>query len=70
MMAGGFVGGLYAGIMKVAVYFVGVGNVLVSLGFAGERVQSLPQGIIASVISFVVTFALCMVFKIEENEKK
>lgn len=70
MMAGGFVGGLYAGIMKVAVYFVGVGNVLVSLGFAGERVQSLPQGIIASAISFVVTFALCMVFKIEENEKK
>lgn len=70
MMIGGFVGGLYAGIMKVAVYFVGVGNVLVSLGFAGERAYSLPQGIVASVIAFAVTFVLCMVFKIEENEKR
>lgn len=70
MMAGGFVGGLYAGIMKVAVYFVGMGNVLVSLGFAGERAYSLPQGIIASVIAFGVTFVLCMVFKIEGNEKR
>lgn len=70
MMAGGFIGGLYAGIMKVAVYFVGVGNVLVCLGYAGERASSLPQGIIGCVIGFAVTFVLCMVFKFDNTPKK
>lgn len=70
MMAGGFIGGLYAGIMKVAVYFVGVGNVLVCLGFAGERASSLPQGIIASIIAFAITFVLCMVFKFDTPVKR
>ena len=70
MMIGGFVGGLYAGIMHVAVYFVGVGNVLVSLGFAGDRAGSLTHGIIGCVISFVVTFVLCMVLKFEDSAKK
>ncbi len=69
MMIGGFIGGLYAGIMKVAVYFVGSGNVLVCLGYAGERASSLPQGIIACIIAFVVTFILCMVFKFDKKEE-
>ena len=68
MMIGGFIGGLYAGIMKVAVYFVGAGNVLVCLGYAGERTSSLTQGIIACIISFIVTFVLCMIFKFNKKE--
>jgi len=70
MLIGGFAGGLYAGIMKVAVYFVGVGNVLVSLGFAGERASSLTHGLIGSVIAFAVTFVLCMVFKFDNSAKR
>lgn len=70
MMAGGFLGGLYVGIMKVAVYFVGVGNVLVSLGFAGERASSLPQGIVGCVIAFAVTLALCMVLGFDNTSKR
>ena len=70
MMAGGFVGGIYAGIMKVAVYFAGSGNVLSCLGFAGEYAPSLLHGIIASAIAFVVTLVLSMVVGFEKNEKK
>lgn len=70
MMIGGFVGGLYAGIMKVAVYFVGAGNVSVCLGYAGERASSLPQGIVACVIAFVVTFVLCMIFKFDDLKEE
>lgn len=70
MMAGGFVGGIYAGIMKVAVYFAGSGNVLSCLGFAGEYAPSLLHGIIASAIAFVVTLVLSIVVGFEKNEKK
>lgn len=70
MMAGGFAGGLYAGIMKVAVYFVGSGNLLVCLGFAGENAQSLPHGVAACVIAFIVTMVLCMAFGFESSKKR
>lgn len=70
MMAGGFAGGLYAGIMKVAVYFLGTTNVLACLCTAGERAGSLLQGVISCIVSFAVTFVLCMVFKIEDKEKR
>ena len=70
MMAGGFVGGYYACIMKVAVYFAGSGNVLSCLGFAEEYAPSLLHGIIASAIAFVVTLVLSMVVGFEKNEKK
>ena len=42
MLAGGFAGGFYAGLMNVAVYFVGSGNIAIALGFAGENANSLP----------------------------
>lgn len=70
MMAGGFVGGLYAGIMKVAVYFAGSGNVLSCLGFAGDYAPSLLHGIVASVIAFVVTLVLSLVVGFEKSDKK
>lgn len=69
MLAGGLIGGFYAGLMNVAVYVVGSGNVLVALGFAGASLpNSLIHGIIASIIAFLVTFALCMIFGFENKE--
>ena len=62
LFAGGIAGGLYAGLMGVAVYFVGSGNLLVALGFAGSNPASLLHGVIASIITFVVAFVLSMIF--------
>lgn len=69
MLAGGFVGGLYAGFAGVAVYFPGVANIMGFVSLAGEKAGSLTRGIIACVISFVVAFVLCMIFKIESKPK-
>lgn len=70
MLAGGFVGGFYAGLMNVAVYFVGSGNIAVALGFAGENTNSLPQGIIACIIAFGVTLVLAMVFGFDDKKER
>lgn len=69
MLVGGFAGGFYAGLMNVAVYFVGSGNIAVALGFAGEQASSLPQGIIACIIGFVVSFVLAMIFGFDDQRK-
>lgn len=69
MLAGGFAGGFYAGLMNVAVYFVGSGNIAVALGFAGENASSLPQGIIACIIAFIVTFVLSMIFGFDDKKE-
>lgn len=69
ILAGGFAGGLFAGIMKVAVYFVPSGNLLVCLGFAGERASSLPMGVVSCVIAFVVAFVLAMIFGVTDKQK-
>lgn len=70
MLAGGCAGGFYAGLMNVAVYVVGSGNILVALGFAGASLpNSLLHGIIASIIAFITTFALCMIFGFESREE-
>lgn len=69
MMAGGFIGGIYAGIMKVAVYFAGSGNVLSCLGFAGDYAPSLPHGVVACVIAFAVTLVMSMIFGFETSGK-
>ena len=69
MLAGGFAGGFYAGLMNVAVYFVGSGNIAIALGFAGENANSLPQGIIACVIAFVLTLSLAMIFGFDDKKE-
>jgi len=70
MLAGGFAGGFFAGLMKATVYFVPSGNALVFLGFAGERASSLPMGIVSCLIAFAVSFALCMIFGFEDKKKE
>jgi beta-glucoside PTS system EIICBA component len=55
MMIGGFVGGLYAGLMHVNAYtMIPVASVLAVLNFAGGPISNLVQGIISCVISFIV----------------
>lgn len=67
MLAGGFAGGFYAGLMNVAVYFVGSGNLLVALGFGGANPNSLLHGVIGCIIGFIVTFVLAMMFGFDSN---
>lgn len=73
LIAGGFAGGLYAGIMGVKAYaFVPVASFLAMTSFAGGSVSNLVHGIISGVISIVVaaavTFFLCRDMKIEEHK--
>lgn len=55
LMAGGFVGGLYAGLMNVTSYaMVPVASFLATTGFAGGPSSNFIHGIISCVIGFVV----------------
>lgn len=69
LLTGGFIGGIYAGIMKVAVYFIGSGNILVLLGFGGANPNSLIHGVIACVIAFIVTFVIAMIFGFDSQPR-
>ncbi len=68
LIAGGFVGGAYAAMMHVAVYFVSAGNLLAALCFAGENPASLLHGTIGCVIAFVISFVLAMIFGFDSNK--
>lgn len=55
MMAGGFAGGLYAGIMGVTAYaLIPVASVLNVLSYAGGSTANFVHGVIALTIAFVV----------------
>jgi PTS system beta-glucosides-specific IIC component len=58
---GGFVGGLYGGIMGIAVYTLGASNILCLLQYAGGPGTNLVNAIIAGVIAFVVACAVGIV---------
>ena len=69
VFAGGFIGGLIAGVMGAKVYFFsGLGNVFCLLGFAGEDPRSIVWATVACVVTFVVTFALAMIFGFEDKK--
>jgi len=64
MAAGGFAGGLYAGLMGVKAYaMVPVASFLALTGYAGGSTMNLVHGIISGIISVVVaavvTYLLC-----------
>lgn len=64
MAAGGFAGGLYAGLMGVKAYaMVPVASFLAMTGYAGGSAMNLVHGIISGVIAVVVaavvTYVLC-----------
>ncbi|MCI8374050.1 MAG: PTS transporter subunit EIIC [Lachnospiraceae bacterium] len=69
MMAGGFAGGLYAGITNLTAYqIVPVGNFLSLLDFVGGHNMNFINGIIAAVIAFSV--AAIVTFLLGFDEKK
>lgn len=69
MMAGGFAGGLYAGIMNLTAYqIVPVGNFLSLLDFVGGSNMNFINGIIAAVIAFVVAAAVTYLIGFDENK--
>ena len=62
-LIGGIAGGLYLGIMNVGYYQFGPSNFLSVLGFvSAENPSNLVHGIIASAITFVVTFVAMLIF--------
>jgi PTS system beta-glucosides-specific IIC component len=58
---GGFVGGLYGGIMGIAVYTLGASNILCLLQYAGGPSANFVNAIIAGIIAFIVAFAVGIV---------
>lgn len=61
-MAGAFAGGVYAGIMNVAIFAPLVSNVTCVLEYAGGGTVNLVNAVISGLIAFAVTFVLTMVF--------
>lgn len=55
LLLGGFIGGLYAGFMNVACYFLPSSNFFCFLSFSGENSNSLIHGMIACAIAFIVS---------------
>lgn len=68
IMIGGFVGGFYAGLMNVYIYFPATGNIFGALGYAGKA-GSFTNGVIASALAFVVAFGISMITGFDDNKK-
>ena len=67
-MAGAFVGGIVAGLMKVGVYTITSGaNIINWMAFAGGSTNNLVFGIVAWLIAFVIPFVLTLVLGIDEK---
>ena len=57
LLIGGFIGGLYAGLMHVAVYVMGSTNFLALLGFVAGGSSNMIHGCIASIGAMLITAA-------------
>ena len=67
-MIGNFVGGLIAGLLKVACYaFPGSGGIFALVSFVGPN-NNMVWFLVAMIVGMVVTFALTMLFGFEEEE--
>ncbi len=69
MAAGGFAGGLYAGLTHVATYVAGSSNFLVVLGYVGGGTANLVNGLISSGISFGTAAVLTYLFGFAKEEE-
>jgi len=69
MMAGGFAGGLYAGITNLTAYqIVPVGNFISLLDFVGGPNMNFINGIIAAVIAFAVSAVVTYLIGFDEKK--
>ena len=69
LAAGGFCGGLYAGITHVGTYVMGATNFLAVLGYVGGGTTNLINGCIGVLIAFSVTAVLTYFFGFDKNEE-
>lgn len=71
ILAGGFVGGAYAGITHVTKYVMGgASNFLGLIGYTGGPTANLINGVIASVLAFVVSAVVVYFFGFSKDEIK
>ena len=70
LMAGGFAGGCYMGIMNVIRYAPGSANFMNVLRFLGGTSENFINAVIASVISFVVATIVTYLFGFKKGELK
>ena len=70
MIAGGLAGGAYAGLMHVAVYSLSPSNILSFTGFVGGSSINLVHGIIALVISTVVSAVVTYLVGVEPSANR
>ena len=70
MVAGGLVGGAYAGLMHVGVYTMSPSNILSFTGFIGDSQANLVNGTIAIVLSMVVSAVVTYFFGFEKKSVK
>lgn len=70
LMAGGFAGGCYMGLMHVCRYAPGSANFLNVLRFLGGTSENFINAIIASIISFVVATIVTYFFGFKKDELK
>lgn len=71
IIAGGFVGGAYAGITHVTKYVMGgASNFLGLIGYTGGSTANLINGIVASLLAFVVSAAVVYFFGFGKDEIK
>lgn len=67
MIAGGFVGALYAGITNVAAYnLIPVASFLACLAYSGASTMNFVNGVISAIIGFVVSAVITYLIGIEE----
>ena len=62
VMAGGFFGGFYIGLMNVNVYVFAPSGFLSVFAYSGGSTANFVNGIIACIIAFVVPFTLALLF--------
>ena len=70
LMAGGFAGGCYMGLMHVIRYAPGTANFLNVLRFLGGTTENFVNAVIASIISFVVATIVTYLFGFKKGELK
>ena len=68
LAAGGFCGGLYAGLTHVGTYVMGATNFLAVLGYVGGGTVNMINGCIAATIAFAVTAVLTYLFGFNKTE--
>jgi PTS system beta-glucosides-specific IIC component len=69
LLAGGAVGGAYAGITNVQMYLLGSTNFLSLVGFAGGPISNTVNATIACLLSMIVAAIVTFLFGFSKDEE-